>query len=645
MYYSSRGAHQKGIGSTIKHQEPTAYMILCLLGVAAAAALPPLYIPDTDFQTFDIDSSTNELPKEEIYKKANEHLAKFSLKPNEAGQLLTSHFDSLTGLYHFQFLKSIDGVAVVNSPMSLTIQSNGNVIRSSSSFVKASDYPKHQKEIACTDALQSIANHFNFTEFDGKKLQVLTEENRLVVLGFPRSTAPVTCNSSLYFDGNNLTPIWNVILTPYQHHFNVFVDKSTAEIVAGKSWSVRLSRLEQDMKLFKRNTQGDERSVYRVIPLKLRDLLHGGQKVVPRPFDPIASPKGWHSVGSSAMKVTAGNNVYATEDSRNFKSINQILRNGILISSSDYKYMDSVKDPKSRNIKASINQAFYLANVFHDIMYRYGFDEGAGNFQSINYSNNGRSGDPVVVVVQAADGMNNANFLSPPDGQAGILRLYLFDTGRDGAMDNSIILHELSHGVTNRLTGGPMNNNCVSSGEAAGLSEGWSDIFAIILEMTPEDQRSTLKVIGGYAIGRGDRGVRQFPYSTDMKKNPLTYRRVDLSQAKEAPHTYGSIWGSMLFEIYWNLVDKHGFDSQFEKNPQNNKGNNIMLKLLLNSLKMQPCNPTFESAKQAFIFADQALYGGANKCEIWKGFAKRGLGYQSQAGVYRDDFTLPPGCS
>ncbi|KAJ1332242.1 extracellular metalloproteinase MEP [Batrachochytrium salamandrivorans] len=57
----------------------------------------------------------------------------------------------------------------------------------------------------------------------------------------------------------------------------------------------------------------------------------------------------------------------------------------------------------------------------------------------------------------------------------------------------------------------------------------------------------------------------------------------------------------------------------------------------------QPCNPTFLSARDAIIEADKSFYGGANKCEIIKGFAKRGLGLN--ANNFRNDFSVPKECS
>jgi len=45
-----------------------------------------------------------------------------------------------------------------------------------------------------------------------------------------------------------------------------------------------------------------------------------------------------------------------------------------------------------------------------------------------------------------------------------------------------------------------------------------------------------------------------------------------------------------------------------------------------NTPTSQPCNPNFVQARDAILDADRALTGGSNACEIWSGFAKRGLG-------------------
>jgi len=48
---------------------------------------------------------------------------------------------------------------------------------------------------------------------------------------------------------------------------------------------------------------------------------------------------------------------------------------------------------------------------------------------------------------------------------------------RDGVFDTSIPVHEFTHGLTNRLTGGG-TGRCLQTTEAGGMGEGWSDAMA-----------------------------------------------------------------------------------------------------------------------------------------------------------------------
>jgi extracellular elastinolytic metalloproteinase len=61
----------------------------------------------------------------------------------------------------------------------------------------------------------------------------------------------------------------------------------------------------------------------------------------------------------------------------------------------------------------------------------------------------------------------------------------------------------------------------------------------------------------------------------------------------------------------------------------------------------QPCSPNFVQARDAILDADTALTGGANECEIWRGFAKRGLGNgarYSSTNARVASTALPDGC-
>ena len=58
-------------------------------------------------------------------------------------------------------------------------------------------------------------------------------------------------------------------------------------------------------------------------------------------------------------------------------------------------------------------------------------------------------------------------------------------------------------------------------------------------------------------MGRSGPGIRPAPYSTSMTINPATY---DTIKTAAVPHGVGYTWNSMLWEVYWNLIDKYGFN-------------------------------------------------------------------------------------
>ncbi|KAH6573043.1 hypothetical protein BASA62_003150 [Batrachochytrium salamandrivorans] len=277
-----------------------------------------------------------------------------------------------------------------------------------------------------------------------------------------------------------------------------------------------------------------------------------------------------------------------------------------------------------KNLVAGAINAFYVTNMVHDVFYKYGFTEKAGNFQMDNFGKGGKEGDPIILDIQNSKKKNNAYFYSPPDGQSGVLTLHIYtatEPNRDSAMDNTILAHELAHGLSTRLTGGARITRCMAETESLGLGEGYSDVMALIFTAKPEDTRNTRKVVGEYVEG-SPTGIRRYTYTTDMRVNPLTYK--DAVGEKER-HRLGEIWAIMLWEVYWSLVEAHGFSANLHDATQK-EGNIVFLQILVGTLMIQPCNPTFNSAYDAMLAADYAYYGGIHKHLIIKGFAKRGLG-------------------
>lgn len=223
--------------------------------------------------------------------------------------------------------------------------------------------------------------------------------------------------------------------------------------------------------------------------------------------------------------------------------------------------------------------------------------------------------------------------------------LYLY---ADGDFDNGIVAHEYGHGISTRLTGGRKNSSCLTAPEQMG--EGWSDWMALMMQLKSGDVGETAKGIGTYAINEATTGggIRNFPYSTNMTINPLTFADTNgktymdtdpitlVKTELVSVHDVGEIWAATLWDLTWAYIGKYGFSSNIYSG---DGGNNKVMRLVLDAMKLQPCNPSFIQARNAIISADQATTGGQDYCLIWKVFARRGLGVNASSGKNSGDDT------
>lgn len=122
-----------------------------------------------------------------------------------------------------------------------------------------------------------------------------------------------------------------------------------------------------------------------------------------------------------------------------------------------------------------------------------------------------------------------------------------------------------------------------------------------------------------------------------------TYRHELPTDVVLSCSAIGEVWAEMLYEMAVLLIAEHGFHSGLFP-PASNKtssdfyvdstaaklvpkyGNTLAVQLVVDGLKLQPCRPSFQDARDAILEADVVLTKGANACLIWKAFAKRGLG-------------------
>jgi len=213
----------------------------------------------------------------------------------------------------------------------------------------------------------------------------------------------------------------------------------------------------------------------------------------------------------------------------------------------------------------------------------------------------------------------------------------------DGDLDNGVIAHEYGHGISTRLAGGPNNSSCLSNPEQMG--EGWSDWFALMLTMHSGDVGTTARGMATFVMNEDTTGagLRNYPYSTDMTINPETFGYTNggttpkfavIAQDSDGvdyvePHNVGEIWATILWDLTWAYVNKYGYD---DNKYTGTGGNNKVMRLVLDAIKLQPCNPSFVEARDAIISADQETTGGHDYCLIWEVFARRGLGVNASSG-------------
>ncbi len=216
---------------------------------------------------------------------------------------------------------------------------------------------------------------------------------------------------------------------------------------------------------------------------------------------------------------------------------------------------------------------------------------------------------------------------------------------RDGSFDNGVVVHEYVHGLSNRLTGGD-NVFCLTNEEQMG--EGWSDWYATMITMDMSVENPVYRPMGTFAAGQATdgNGIRPAPYDTSFAINDYTYGNLPDGNIT-VPHGVGFVWGTMLWDLTWAFIDEYGFDN-LETGIEG--GNNIVMQLVTDGLKLQPCSPGFVDGRDAILLADEINNDGANQCLIWRVFAKRGLGYSASQGSSdnRNDgveaFDLPPVC-
>jgi uncharacterized repeat protein (TIGR01451 family) len=222
---------------------------------------------------------------------------------------------------------------------------------------------------------------------------------------------------------------------------------------------------------------------------------------------------------------------------------------------------------------------------------------------------------------------------------------------RDGSIDQQIVFHEWFHYVSNRLVG---NGTGLGTEQSAGMGEGWSDFSSMLLTVRESDSQvaSNATFNGVYSLasyatsgvpfdGSANQGyyfgIRRYPYSTDLTRNPLTFGLIangvplpagppvgfGANGANNAEvHNVGEVWTTMLWEGYAALLrDTLGASPRLTFAQAQER----MKQYVIGGLKVTPGLPTITEARDA-ILAVALASDPADYVRLRIAFAKRGAG-------------------
>jgi extracellular elastinolytic metalloproteinase len=575
------------------------------------------------------------------YLKANLDLLGLSESDIDNMELTDSVYSEVTGATHLYWRQTYQQLPLYNAQLNVNVNRDGRVISVNNSFMPSisSGLNSLQPTLGAGDAVMKVMLH------QGVNMSTPPEElgppqgvrQETLVENTGISQEPIKASLMLLpIQLGDVRLVWNfqIITLDGQHAYDITVGGVGGEVLTRFDWV-------------------DDAS-YGVYPFPVESPNHttplppnDARVVVPSPASTSSSPYGWHDtngVPGAEYTIMRGNNVHAYDDidGNNLPP----SKEPNCSSGTDCLFNLDLNQPPHTYTSAAIANLFYWNNIIHDVMFQYGFDSPSGNFQKNTYGAGGIGNDYVLAEAQDGGGMNNANFYTPPDGSRPRMQMYLWNITspqRDGDFANGIIIHEYGHGISNRLVGGPNNVSCLKNNQNPG--EGISDWLALVYTHEVGDTGADPRGIGTYVLGQPTTGagIRPQRYSTDPAINNYTYESI---KGKSVPHGVGSVWAQALWEVYWALVDEHGFDPDLY-NATGDSGNQRMLLYFTEGLKNTACNPTFTDARDGIIQAATDNYSGEDVCLIWETFANFGLGSDAVSGGSNstnptNGFAVPP---
>lgn len=309
------------------------------------------------------------------------------------------------------------------------------------------------------------------------------------------------------------------------------------------------------------------------------------------------------------------------------------------------------------NREQNAAQMYWFLGNWHDHLASgpIGFTRAAGNFEGVDgdaVEGQALDGANTANGLPDAEHANNANMLTPPDGTAPRMQMYLTRPGAQSIAINTgdsadVLYHEYGHGLSNRLVVDATGNSTLNSLQARSMGEAWSDWYA--LDYLAEkgyypDTAADGELRVGHYWYAGTGGIRTAPTDCSVGstvaacagtpaagKGGYTYGDYAKIRATGGPqvHADGEIWAQTLWDIR-KLV-----------------GSGKARSLVTRAMELSPSDPTMLDMRNSILQADLVVNGGKQQKALWQLFARRGMGYFAGALNGADvapaeDFSVPP---
>ncbi|MFI5913297.1 M36 family metallopeptidase [Dactylosporangium sp. NPDC051541] len=291
---------------------------------------------------------------------------------------------------------------------------------------------------------------------------------------------------------------------------------------------------------------------------------------------------------------------------------------------------------------AAVTNLFAMHNRMHDWAYTLGFTESAWNMQVVNLSPDGLGGDPEQGRAQSnalGGSRNNANQGTPRDGLPPTSNMFLWQPVAgaayppcvDGDYDMTVIGHEYTHAITNRMIAGP--DTGIGSFQGGSMGEAWGDLLAgeYLFENGLRAPGDTPFVTGAYVTGNNTTGIRDY----DGSKSPLNYSDIGFDIPGPEVHADGEIWVATNLRVRAAFVQRYGAGTpSLQQRCADGQvtvdacpGNRRWAQLTFDSFLLQgDSQVSMTDMRDNMLAADLVRFGGANQDLIWNAFAQSGLG-------------------